>query len=68
MPTHLSLLEKAKQSTKLSLESLSSGVEACGELYDEVLNGVVRNVKMGPFKATSGIELPCRFFKIIYSK
>ncbi|EFC42080.1 predicted protein [Naegleria gruberi] len=58
MPAHLSLLEKAKQSTKLSLESLSSGVEACGELYDEVLNGVVRNVKMGPFKATSGIELP----------
>jgi len=27
------------------------------QLYDEVLEGIANNVKMGPFKATSGVEL-----------
>eukprot|EP01028_Stygiella_incarcerata_P003793 TRINITY_DN17913_c0_g1_i1.p1 TRINITY_DN17913_c0_g1~~TRINITY_DN17913_c0_g1_i1.p1 ORF type:complete len:177 (-),score=34.82 TRINITY_DN17913_c0_g1_i1:118-591(-) len=27
-------------------------------VYEEVLHGIARNVKMGPFKATSGLTLP----------
>eukprot|EP01006_Ploeotia_vitrea_P029049 TRINITY_DN61661_c0_g1_i1.p2 TRINITY_DN61661_c0_g1~~TRINITY_DN61661_c0_g1_i1.p2 ORF type:complete len:489 (-),score=70.06 TRINITY_DN61661_c0_g1_i1:1787-3193(-) len=30
----------------------------CEEVYQEVLDAVARNVKMGPWKATSGIEVP----------
>eukprot|EP00993_Chasmostoma_nieuportense_P003376 NODE_4098_length_840_cov_103.096774_g3940_i0.p1 GENE.NODE_4098_length_840_cov_103.096774_g3940_i0~~NODE_4098_length_840_cov_103.096774_g3940_i0.p1 ORF type:complete len:244 (-),score=49.69 NODE_4098_length_840_cov_103.096774_g3940_i0:46-777(-) len=30
----------------------------CRELYEEVLKGIAKNVKMGPFTATSGIVLP----------
>jgi len=29
-----------------------------GHLYQEVLDGMVENVKMGPFTATSGVKLP----------
>jgi hypothetical protein len=29
-------------------------------LAKEVLEGIARNVKMGPFKATSGVTLPCK--------
>jgi hypothetical protein len=38
---------------------------ATQELYDNVLGAIARNVKMGPFKATSGIELPCIYLPII---
>lgn len=47
-------ISRAKQSVKIPLDP--SLVPQ--QLYDEVLAGVARNVKMGPFKATSGVELP----------
>ncbi|KAG2387220.1 hypothetical protein C9374_001552 [Naegleria lovaniensis] len=52
------LLEQARKSKKLTLSQVTTNVEVTQSLYDEVLEGVVRNVKMGPFKATSGIDLP----------
>ena len=33
-------------------------IYGCQEIYDEVLEGLARNVKVGPFTATSGIDLP----------
>lgn len=54
------LQEQARKSKKLPLNQVTTDVEVSQSLYDEVLDGVVRNVKMGPFKATSGIDLPCK--------
>ena len=50
---------RAKESKKLNHEGITTMVSQ--SLYDEVLEGIVRNVKMGPFKATSGIELACKY-------
>ena len=38
----------------------SDGLQDLNEkLSSGVLHGIARNVKMGPFKATSGVTLPC---------
>lgn len=31
------------------------------KLYTDVLEGIARNCKKGPFKATSGIVIPCKY-------
>ena len=68
MPNHhvhmdKNLEAKAKESKKLNHESITTLVPQ--KLYDEVLEGIVRNVKMGPFQATSGIELACKLYRSI---
>lgn len=50
---HEQRVARAKKSCKIPLDT--SVVPK--ELYDEVLKCIVSNVKMGPFKATSGVEL-----------
>ncbi|KAL9651728.1 hypothetical protein ABK040_009342 [Willaertia magna] len=53
---HNQLIQRAKDSVRIPYENASKLVSK--QLYSDVLNGIVNNVKMGPFKATSGIELP----------
>jgi len=62
VPTYLGqmpTLEHAKANKRFEdIERIcnESGIDA--ELYTEVLHGIARNVKMGPFLATSGVMLP----------
>jgi orotate phosphoribosyltransferase len=52
-------IERAKENKRF--QDIDKLCEQCGiskTLYDDVLHGVARNVKMGPWTATSGISLP----------
>jgi orotate phosphoribosyltransferase len=52
------LLEKAKENMKYkSMDVTVDHVLQCRTLYDQILQGIVQNVKMGPFTATSGVIL-----------
>ena len=51
-------IAKAKSSMRFpDIENLCH-IHDCQEIYDEVLQGLARNVKLGPFTATSGVIVP----------
>jgi hypothetical protein len=57
--SHLSLSGKTRVFHSYKIENID-GITG-GKEYDEVLDRIAKNVKMGPFQTTSGISLPCMF-------
>lgn len=48
-----------KRATSISFK-LPQPVEVKNDLFEYVLSGIAKNCKVGPFKATSGVVLPCK--------
>lgn len=66
MTTQEQRITKAKQSCAFTPEELIGAVVS-KDLFDGVAQGIAKNVKMGPFKATSGLVIPCTLLMLCFN-